>query len=72
MERRQELEDILIGLMNELDISAVRMMETLALIRSYQIHEEMIEWIASFHDTERTMTAQSFLSKVKELTRGAE
>lgn len=69
MERREELEDILIGLMNELDISTVRMMLSLALIRRHEIHEEMIDWIASFHNTERTMTAQSFLLKVKELTK---
>ena len=70
MERREELEDILIGLMNELDISAVRMMVTLALIRSYQIHEKMIEWIAGYHNSDHVMTAQDFLSKVRELSEG--
>ena len=72
MERREELEDILIGLMNELDISAVRMMVTLALIRSYQIHEKMIEWIAGYHNSDRDMTAQEFLLKVRELAENGE
>ena len=70
MDRIEELEDILIGLMNELDISAVRMMVTLALIRSYQIHEKMIEWIAGYHNSDHVMTAQDFLSKVRELSEG--
>ena len=69
MEREKELEEGLIGLMDTLGMSKVRMMLSLALIRRHEIHEEMAEWIASFHNTERTMTVQSFLLKVKELTK---
>ena len=72
MERQKELEDIMIGLMNELDISAARMMVALALIRRCQIHEEMIEWIASYHNSDRDMTAQEFLLKVRELAENGE
>jgi hypothetical protein len=67
-ERRKLLESGLIGLMHTLEMPKARMMLSLALIRKHEIHEEMADWIASFHNTERTMTAQSFLLKVKELS----
>lgn len=68
MERRDELEKGIIGLMSALGISEVRMMLSLALIRVYQLHEEMAEWIASYHNSDRDMTAQAFMSKLNELT----
>ena len=72
MERREELEEILIGLMKSLEISMVRAMCSLAIIRSCQLHEEMIDWVASFHDSDRDMTAQEFLLKVRELAENGE
>ena len=39
----------------------------MALIRSYQLHEKMIEWVASFHDSEDTITLQNFTAKLNEL-----
>lgn len=68
MEREKELEEGLIGLMYALGISKVRMMLSLALIRVYQLHEEMARWIASYHNSDRDMTAQDFMSKLNELT----
>ena len=68
MERRDELEKVIIGLMSALGISEVRMMLSLALIRVYQLHEEMVRWIASYHNSDRDMTAQAFMSKLNELT----
>lgn len=67
VENRDELEDILIGLMHSLGISRVRGMLSLALIRAHQIHEEMILWVATFQGKEDTLTAQTFLSKLNEL-----
>lgn len=60
VENRDELEDILIGLMHSLGISRVRGMLSLALIRAHQIHEEMILWVATFQGKEDTLTAQTF------------
>lgn len=68
MERREELESCLIGLMQNLGISKVRMMLSLAIIRAHHLHEEMIEWIASYKGKEDTLTAQAFMSKLKKLT----
>lgn len=68
MDRRDELEKGIIGLMSALGISKVRMMFSLALIRVYQLHEEMARWIASYHNSDRDMTAQDFMSKLGELT----
>ena len=71
MERREELEDILIGLMKSLGMSMYRGgVFSMALIRSYQLHEKMIEWIAGYHNSDHDMTAQEFLSKVRELSEG--
>lgn len=67
MERREELEDILIGLMKSLGMSMYRGVFSMALIRSYQLHEKMIEWVASFHDSEDTITLQNFTAKLNEL-----
>lgn len=68
MERREELEDILIGLMKSLGMSMYRGVFSMALIRAHHLHEEMIEWIASYKGKEDTLTAQAFMSKLNELT----
>lgn len=68
MERREELESCLIGLMQDLGISKVRMMLSLAIIRAHHLHEEMIEWIASYKGKEDTLTAQAFMSKLGRLS----
>ena len=68
MEREKELEEGLIGLMYALGISKVRMMLSLALIRAHHLHEEMVMWIASYHGTDRTMTAQDFMSTLRRLS----
>ncbi len=67
MDRRETLEEGLIGLMNSLGISKVRMMFTLALIRAHNLHEEMVRWIVSYKGKEDTMTAQAFISKLNSL-----
>ena len=72
MERREEIEKGIIGLMRSLGISKVRMMLSLALIRAHQLHEEMVSWIASYHNSDRDMTAQEFLLKVRELAENGE
>ena len=68
MERREELEDILIGLMKSLGMSMYRGVFSMALIRAHHLHKEMIEWIASYKWKEDTLTAQAFMSKLKKLT----
>ena len=68
MDRRDKLEKGIIGLMRSLGMSEVRMMLSLALIRTHQIHEELARWIASYHNSDRDMTAQDFMSKLGELT----
>ena len=67
MDRRETLEEGLIGLMNSLGVSKVRMIFTLALIRAHNLHEEMVRWIVSYKGKEDTMTAQSFISKLNSL-----
>lgn len=67
MDRRETLEEGLIGLMNSLGISKVRMMFTLALIRAHNLHEEMVRWIVSYKGKEDTMTAQALTSKLNSL-----
>ena len=61
------LEDGLIGLMKELGMSKVRMMLSLALIRSHQIHLPMTKWVLSYRGKENTLTIQSFTAKLNEL-----
>jgi hypothetical protein len=69
MERREELEDILIGLMKSLGMSMYRGgVFSMALIRAHHLHEEMIEWIASYKGKEDALTAQAFMSKLNALT----
>lgn len=67
MERKEKLESILMGLMKSLEMSMYRAIFSMALIRSYRLHEEMIDWVASFHDSEETITLQSFTAKLNEL-----
>ena len=66
------LEDGLIGLMRELGMSKVRMMLSLALIRSHQIHLPMAKWVLSYRGKEDTLTAQSFTAKLNELIEKAQ
>lgn len=68
MERKEELEAGLIGLMKTLGISKVRAMVSLAIIRAENLHYEMVEWIVNFRDREDNLTAQAFMSKLHELT----
>ena len=68
MERREELEDILIGLMKSLGMSMYRGVFSMALIRAHHLHKEMIEWIASYKGKEDTLTAQAFMSKLGRLS----
>lgn len=72
MERREILESGLIGLMYTLGISKVRMILSLAIIRSHNLHDDMAKWIASYHNSDRDMTAQEFLLKVRELAENGE
>ena len=67
MDRRETLEEGLIGLMNSLGISKVRMMFTLALIRAHNLHEEVVRWILSYKGKEDTMPAQALISKLNSL-----
>jgi hypothetical protein len=67
MKAREILERGLIGLMRDLGISKVRTMGYLALIRTYQLHEMIADWVASFHDSEDTITLQTFTAKLNEL-----
>lgn len=66
------LEDGLIGLMRELGMSKVRMIFSLALIRSHQIHLPMAKWVLSYRGKEDTLTLQSFTAKLNELIAEAE
>ena len=63
-----ELEDILIGLLYELEVPTVRIMATMAIIRAFHIEQEMINWVATFSGKEDTLTIQAFMSKLNELT----
>lgn len=68
MKRRKEIEKLLIWLMDSLEMPTVRMILTLAIIRAHHLHEEMVRWIASYHNSDCDMTAQDFMSKLNELT----
>lgn len=67
-EHRSELEDILIGLLFELEVPIVRIMASMAIIRAAHIEQEMINWVATFSDKEDMLTPQAFMSKLEELT----
>ena len=60
------------GLMKSLEMSMYRAIFSMALIRSYQLHEKMIDWVASFHNSEDTITLQSFTAKLNELIEKAQ
>ncbi|MBQ5669107.1 MAG: hypothetical protein IIV29_00245 [Tidjanibacter sp.] len=68
MERREEFERDLIGLMQALGISKVRAMLCLAIIRTQNLHNEMASWVASHRGKEDMLTAQAFMSKVGQLS----
>lgn len=62
------LKDRVIGLMRSLEMPKVRMMLSLAMIRAHHLQEEMVSWVATFREKEDTLTAQAFMSKLRELT----
>lgn len=45
--KKEEARSILIGLMNSLGVSKVRIMLYTSIIRAYDIEEEMINWVAT-------------------------
>ena len=67
-ERTKELNSILIELMYGLEIPKVRIMLTMAIITAYHLQEEMVKWFVDYYGKEDTMTAQTFMSKLNELT----
>ena len=67
MERIELLETGLIGLMKTLGMPNTRIMVSILVIKRLQLHEQMAEWIASYHDSEDTITLQSFTAKLNEL-----
>lgn len=68
MDRSKELENCLIGLMRSLEMTEVRIILSLALIRVHRLHEEMVEWVASYREKKDSLTVQAFMSKLNELT----
>ena len=64
MEREEQIENMLAGLMNFLEIPTERKMLSLAIIKSLQLHEAMLSWVASFYESENTITLQSFTAKL--------
>ena len=68
MERRDELEKGIIGLMRSLGMPSARIMFIIALIRVYHLHEELAEWMVGYIGREDTLTVQAFMSKLNELT----
>ena len=67
MEREEQIENMLAGLMNFLEIPTERKMLSLAIIKNLQLHEAMLSWVASFYESENTITRQSFIAKLNEL-----
>ena len=49
MERIELLENGLIGLMKTLGMANTRIMVSILVIKQLQLHEQMAEWIASYH-----------------------
>ena len=67
-ETKKELNSILIGLLHELGVPKVRIMLTMAIITAYNLQQTMIDWLATYHGKEDTLTAHAFMSKLNELT----
>lgn len=67
-ENISELEDILVGLLIELKAPIITQMIALAIIRAGNLHQEMVNWVATFSGKEDMLTVQSFMSKLHELT----
>ena len=65
-EFRSKLIQLLIGL----GMSEVRIAGTIAIIAAYHLEDEMVSWVATFYGKENTLTAQSFMAKLRELTGG--
>jgi hypothetical protein len=51
-----------------MNFSKVRIMLTLAIIAAHQIEEEMCDWAIAYYKKEGTITTQTFMSKLDELT----
>ena len=66
--KKEEARSILIGLMNSLGVSKVRIMLYTSIIRAYDIEEEMINWVATYHEKADSLTIEAFVSKLNELT----
>ena len=66
--KKEEARSILIGLMNSLGVSKVRIMLYTSIIRAYDIEEEMINWVAIYHEKVDSLTIEAFVSKLNELT----
>jgi hypothetical protein len=66
--QKEEARSILIGLMNSLGVSKVRIMLYTSIIRAYDIEEEMINWVATNHEKADSLTIEAFVSKLNELT----
>lgn len=62
-----ELEDILVGLLIELKAPMITQMIALAIIRAGSLHQEMVNWVATFSGKEDMLTIQAFMSKLHEL-----
>ena len=66
--RTKELNSILIELLYGLGLSKTRIMLTMAIIKAHHIQNEILEWFVTYYEKEGTMTVQTFMSKLKELT----
>ena len=67
MERIELLENGLLGLMKTLGMPKTRIMISILVINQLHLHMKMAAWIASYHDSEDTITLQSFTAKLNEL-----
>lgn len=67
MEREEQIEYGLIGLMKTLGMPKTRIMISILVINQLCLHKQMAVWVASFHDSEDTITLQSFTAKLNEL-----
>ena len=64
-EDTKELEDILIGLLIELETPMVDQMIALAIMRAANVQQDMINWVATFKDRENQLTSELFIKYLK-------
>ena len=64
----RELIDILTMLLRGLGVGKVRAAIYIAIIQACKVHQEMIDWVATYYGKESTMTIEAFTSKLNELT----